>query len=513
LFCWAVLGLSCSGGTGEPVPDAGTPAPDAGAPDSGVPDAGAPVVWGACDLSNWPAEYPMPPVDLECTTVDVPVDRAQPGGATMTLHVGRYKALDTSSGKAVFQLAGGPGGSAIWESGIIPRVFDRMHQKFDIIYVDQRGTGGSDYLDCSQGYPSNETQWRACGAEHTTEPLNHYLTTDAAQDIEDVRLRLGYAKMYLHGGSYGTRVGLEYARLFPQNLAAAVLDGVLPPDVDDFAHDLTISDESVARLISDCSASPGCMAASPSLQADLDARKQALTMTPRPITIQGQSYVEDVEMFEDSLYAALDWNETYYLVPRAIHQSLQGDNTQWNAVLTAVYGVTVTGASDVVHRVAPQPARLRAPHRDWHGKSYVSPGLFQAITCAEYLPNASMANLETLSTAQSWLYAPAGEVGRAKACAAWNVNAAPASVRQAVMSNARVLLMSGDIDFRTPKAWAAQAKQTLPNATHLVFPYASHEAGTVYPCAANVTADYLAADGDIAHVDTGCMQQITAPTW
>ena len=113
----------------------------------------------------------------------------------MTLHVGRYKALDTSSGKAVFQLAGGPGGSAIWESGIIPRVFDRMHQKFDIIYVDQRGTGGSDYLDCSQGYPSNETQWRACGAEHTTEPLNHDLTTDSSEMVRSC------AKSSTSGGS------------------------------------------------------------------------------------------------------------------------------------------------------------------------------------------------------------------------------------------------------------------------------------------------------------------------
>ncbi|HUK61871.1 MAG TPA: alpha/beta fold hydrolase, partial [Dongiaceae bacterium] len=506
---------------GHPPPmDAGTSTDagnvDAGEPDAGLDagfDAGVPLSWGPCDTTGWPDEYPMAPAGLQCARVSVPLDHAQPASGSFTLRVART--LSTSgSGKALFQLAGGPGGSAIWESGVIPLVFPDLVSEFDVIYMDQRGTGGSGYLDCSAGYPETQADWTACAAEHTTEPLGHYLTADAAEDVESVRQQLGYAKIYVHGGSYGTRVGLEYARLYPQNLVAAVLDGVLPPDVDDFAHDLVQQDSAVQKLIADCNADAACLAVSPTLEADLNARKQTLATTPRPITVQGQAYTEDDQLFEDALYGALDWTGTYYRVPKAIHASVGGDNTLWNGVLTDVFGVTVSGASDPTrHHPHRRPRLVPLRHPELRGLSYVAPGLFEAVTCAEYLPNATMANLQLLSTQQSWLYESADELGRSTACAAWNVSAAPASVRAAVSSDAKVLLMSGEIDFRTPAAWGAQAKQTLPHATHVVFPYASHEAGTVYECAAKMTAQYLAADGDYSQVDATCMQALKSPGW
>ena len=479
-------------------------------------------MWGACATAGWPDGYPTAPSSLQCTTVTVPVDRSQPGGATLELRVGRAKSHAVPTGKAVFALAGGPGGSAVWESGVVPLVFGGLLDTFDVIYVDQRGTGGSDYLDCSAGYPATGQDWTACAAEHSAEPLDHYLTADAAEDIESVRLQLGYSKMYLRGGSYGTRVGLEYARRYPQNLAAAVLDGVLPPDVDTYAQDMTSSDTNVANLVAECNASAACLAVSPSLEADLVAHKQAVAKNPRPITIGGQAYAEDEQFFDESLFAALDWTTTHYEVPRAIHASVGGDDTLWNTVLSNVYGVTVTGMSDPSHpRAVGSPVRPQPPRpRRFKGCvvtpcSYVAPGLFQAVTCAEYLPGTSMTNLAALSTAQEWLYSADGSdnLGEAQACSSWKVAPAPVSVRQAVTSSAHVLLLSGAIDDRTPAAWGAQALKTLTNGTHVVIPYASHEAGTVFPCAANMTVQYLVNDGDYSKVDSSCIQAIAAPAW
>ena len=542
LSCAALALAACSSASNAESPsgsgtDSGTDAggggidarADSDAPDASThgdssagSDAATPLVWSACDTTGWPSGYPTAPSTLQCTTISVPVDRSQPGGPMFKLRVGRAKSTAFPTGKAVFALAGGPGGSAVWESGVIPQVYPALLDTFDIVYVDQRGTGDSDYLDCSNGYPVTQQDWTTCAAEHTTEPLDHYLTADAAEDIESVRLQLGYSKAYLRGGSYGTRVGLEYARRYPQNLAAAVLDGVLPPDVDIYSQEMTAPDTDVADIIADCNASAACLAVSPTLEADLASRKQTLAAHPRAISIGGQAYTEDDQFFEESLYGALDWTTTYYEVPRAIHASVGGDNTLWNGILSNVYGVTVTGMSDPSHRgEIISPVRLHPPrNRSWKGCvvmpcSYVAPALFETVTCAEYLPNTSMPNLQTLSAAQSWTYSADGVdlVGQAQACSSWKVSPAGASERQAVTSPAHVLLMSGAIDDRTPAAWGAQAIKTLPNGKHVVVPYASHEAGTVFPCAATMTIQYLVNDGDYSKVDSSCIQSITQPAW
>src|SRR5262249_44122970 len=54
---------------------------------------------------------------------------------------------------------------------------------------------------------------------------------DAAADLEEVRRRLGYARISLYGVSYGTRMAQAYMRRYPSRVRSAVLDGVVPFDV------------------------------------------------------------------------------------------------------------------------------------------------------------------------------------------------------------------------------------------------------------------------------------------
>jgi pimeloyl-ACP methyl ester carboxylesterase len=59
--------------------------------------------------------------------------------------------------------------------------------------------------------------------------LTRYNTTYAAADYNAVRAALGYEKMALIGGSYGTRLTQEIIRRYPEHVDAAVLFGVAPP--------------------------------------------------------------------------------------------------------------------------------------------------------------------------------------------------------------------------------------------------------------------------------------------
>ena len=58
-----------------------------------------------------------------------------------------------------------------------------------------------------------------------------YTTAAWIEDLDAARAALGYAKINLWGGSYGTRAALEYVRRHPDRVRSVVLDGVAPPSM------------------------------------------------------------------------------------------------------------------------------------------------------------------------------------------------------------------------------------------------------------------------------------------
>jgi pimeloyl-ACP methyl ester carboxylesterase len=383
---------------------------------------------------------------------------------------------------------------------------------FDLVYVDQRGTGQSGYMDCPGGYPETLARWTGCATRWASRDLNHYLTVDAAHDLDTVRQRLGYDRIYVRGGSYGTRLGLEYLRQHGDTVVAAVLDGLAPPDVDLFAQGVTVFDHGVDLLVADCAADPACIAVSPDLHNELHARLDQLRATPRPIALDGSPDFEDEATFLMLLQAFLYDAYWRFDVPRAIHQAALGDNTRWNALMSDASGYTVTDRAK-----SGAPSRERAPFR-WVprrrvelAQDYVSPGLFITVVCAEWLPNSAGADaLRTLLATQQWQ--DDTHIILADACPAWNVDPVDASLRQAVTSDVPTLLMNGEIDLNTPQEWGPHAALTLANGTSLLVPYATHSTMSV-PCAAQIMSRFFINDGRIESVDTSCLSAIPHPGW
>ena len=115
------------------------------------------------------------------------------------IHKIRYELCGSRTGKPVFVLHGGPGGSC---SPYMRRFFDP--DKFLIVLHDQRGAGKST--------PFAEIE------ENTTQHL--------VADIERLRTHLDLDKIVLFGGSWGSTLALAYAEKYPGRVTDMVLRGI-----------------------------------------------------------------------------------------------------------------------------------------------------------------------------------------------------------------------------------------------------------------------------------------------
>lgn len=236
-----VLAAGCSSedlGTHEVTQTYTAPAPES----SGFPADWSPgaLTWGPCEPGASPT--------LECATLTVPLDWAEPTGASIDLALARTEATGNRVGSLITN-PGGPGASGIGFLGRSPLGPD-LAESFDIVSWDPRGVGDSEGIDCDEHvdelYLADPTPEDDSGRLATQEVaaqvatdcdaaggrlLEHMSTTEVARDLEAIRMALGYEKLNYLGFSYGTRIGQEYAALFGDRIRSMALDGVVDPSL------------------------------------------------------------------------------------------------------------------------------------------------------------------------------------------------------------------------------------------------------------------------------------------
>ncbi|MFC5473076.1 alpha/beta fold hydrolase [Paraherbaspirillum soli] len=107
------------------------------------------------------------------------------------------------SGSPIFLVAGGPGSS---HASFHPW-FSRLAAEHTVVYLDNIGRGRSDRL----------------APQHTKE----YTVERDAEDIEALRIALGYDRISLIGHSYGGMPALAYALKYPQHVSRLVLSSTM----------------------------------------------------------------------------------------------------------------------------------------------------------------------------------------------------------------------------------------------------------------------------------------------
>jgi pimeloyl-ACP methyl ester carboxylesterase len=204
------------------------------------------IDWQACG-SDFPA--------AECAVVDVPLDYDEPSAATTPLALARYPATDAEHRiGTVFVNPGGPGGSGVGFvlEGFGQSLHENLGGRFDVVGFDPRGIGASDPLHCFDSeeelgaflaaaplFPYERTQYlpfyqhyaslagRCLSRGETI--AEHMSTADVVRDLDLLRQAVGDSALTYLGFSYGSYIGTTYANLFPGNIRALVIDGVLDP--------------------------------------------------------------------------------------------------------------------------------------------------------------------------------------------------------------------------------------------------------------------------------------------
>ena len=215
----------------------------------------------------------------QCATLSVPLDWAEPNGPRIDLAIARHQATDPARRLGVLVVdPGGPGGSAA-EFALSGLFSPEVRARFDIVGVDQRGTGGSLAIRCADlvsGGPSihprdeagftallrhNRNVLAQC-RERSGPVFDHADGATVARDLDAARRALGERKISYFGLSYGTTFGQAYAELFGRNVRAMVLDSVVDHSADllRFVGDrAAASDNSFREFEKWCAASTDCV--------------------------------------------------------------------------------------------------------------------------------------------------------------------------------------------------------------------------------------------------------------
>jgi pimeloyl-ACP methyl ester carboxylesterase len=132
-------------------------------------------------------------------------------------------------------------------------------------------------------------------------------------------------------------------------------------------------------------------------------------------------------------------------------------------------------------------------------------GMHNAVMCTEDIPFVDLQTVDMAALEHTYLGTDQLN-GLRKICEIWPRGLADPDIKQPVVSNVPVLLLSGEADPVTPPAYADQVAATLQNSRHLVGPGQGHGMISV-GCVSRLVADFT-RDGLLDKLDGECVQQM-----
>ncbi|RYY76967.1 MAG: alpha/beta hydrolase [Gammaproteobacteria bacterium] len=469
------------------------------------------IVLGGCDRADrvagensvpWLSQCPdfsktgKAPVEqnAQCGSFDVNENPLDSKSKKISLNVLRIPAVNPVPEKdPLFVIAGGPGQSAVVVAETIHRAFSEIRKNRDILFVDQRGTGKSNPLDCDveedplKQLPEDaqkimmQEATRKCIEKHKMS-APFYTTNYAVIDIDEVRKALGYEKINLWGGSYGSRVVLEYMRRYPAHTRAGILDGAAPVAI---ALPWFMEVDALAGLQAinkQCAETPACM----SHYGDIVEKAQRVS---NQLLVKSQEIKIAHPRTQEKITVTLTAQDFSGVVRLALY------NRDISSLLPQVISEAHAGEYELFASLS----YLAKSKSEMSGISY---GMHYTIACTEDYPlykdkNASDTNVFLNSNIVQHY---------SEICAQWPHASLPTDYWDDIKSDIPTLVLSGAMDPVTPPRWGDLVARKLTNATHVVAP-GGHHIITGDGCISQLIAAFIAT-GDGKNIDTKCALNI-----
>lgn len=433
-------------------------------------------------------------VAARCGRFTVPEDPDDPQGKQIELAVAVVPAIATrAKPDPLFLLAGGPGQGA--QDGFVPHLgdFAGIRRERDLVLVDQRGTGGSNRLDCDMpedaweagDIPPGELRKLAqeCLAKLPGRP-QFYTTSIAVRDLDAVRAALGYERINLFGGSYGTRVAQHYARRFPDRTRTIVLDSVVPPALPLVPRIALEAQQALERVFARCAADADCNSRFRGLAAQFARLDARLSGSPVVVSLADPATGEtrEVEVTRSHLVTMtrmLSYSaRTASLLPLLLHEAATRGN----------YG----------------PLAAQALMAGEELERIIAMGMHHSVVCSEDAPRFEGA-VDRAALEQTYL-GPVMVDGMVAICEIWPRGAVDADFHESPDSAVPALLLSGEFDPATPPEYGKLAAGGFRHRLHLVIPGQGH-GQTSLPCVQRLLRQFVAR-GDVEGLDTSCVEDI-----
>jgi len=433
-------------------------------------------------------------VSALCGTLEAPEDRSdrhdKRNSRTIEL---AWAVVEARTGDPapdpVFFLAGGPGQSARDVAPVISNALSDINRNRDLIFLDQRGTGGSNALECEFDEDTflvepdldqiNELL-RQCH-ETLDADVRHYTTVDGAEDLELLRRHLGLDTINLVGGSYGTRMAQVYLRRFPEAVRAMIIDGVVPTRLKLGSEHAEMLDRSIEKLLQRCVGGATCSERFPELNQAFDDLKARYAEAPQDIQVtHPRTGVAEELTFSDAVLAS----SLRFLAYSPVSQMM---------IPYLIHEAATTGSPE---RLAAQA--LMTNDQMSQGMAI---GLNFSVGCSEdwpYWPADSDASGTLLGNSFTELYS--------KVCSWWPADPVGPDYHQPFDVDVPILILSGELDPVTPPQYGEEANEQFSNSLHIVSEGRGHITIT-NPCISSIATEFI-AEADVEDLDTECTDRI-----
>src|SRR3954447_23933028 len=446
----------------------------------------------------------------KCGTVSVPIDRAGGVRGTVRLFYERLPAKGTSKSTiAIFP--GGPGAAtSILGYDVLPIVRKSL-KDHDVLLLDQRGTGRSDYLDCDKELEfansgfllGDNARVVGKGVQRCAKKLgakrSFFTTRDSVADTEDVRQALGIDKLVVLGVSYGTLDAMAYARSYPAHTDRIVLDSLVSDQgLDPFGlHTI----QAVPRLLRQLCRGGGCAGITTDPVGDLQKLVAQLQKAPlrskQAVTLAGCStHVAITRSRLFGLFQEADEDpDLLRQLPAAIHQAANDRPYQLSLLLsvksprlalcafvklfeqlfpTADLNDDIELAAHAFSTADQVATLCEESSLPWPREEPPSQRGVYAEDALDALPDTAFAPFDRATVLSASLVS---------ACKFWPAAAQAPDLPQGPLPNVPTLIIGGLDDLRTPAEDALALATVTPHSQFLVVPDVGHSTLTASGCA------------------------------